>query len=180
MLHTLFLSAALAGTFRATALTESVAVPFTQAVPTPLHPGFAVGGALWSSKTEHFEHRVHLDGGFYHHPLVENALFLLPHWQTTAYPTRHFGLSALAGAGYKHTFYPGSTYVLRAGRYVPRRRAGHPKLTAMAGLGLAVPVSPTLSLVAQYRGHLDGPFAPATGFPVLTHIASHVGVEVTL
>jgi hypothetical protein len=162
---------------RVTLFDEAIAIPLTAAVPTPVHPGILIGTSVWSSGTEHLEHRLQLDLGGYLHRPIEHALFVLPHWQGTWRPVSRLGLSLLGGAGYKHAFYAAPTWVQRDGAWVRRRRAGHPEVTGQLGLGVDVRLDDHWALLVQHRGSVDGPFSPELA-PAMFHSSTHLGVEV--
>jgi|GEM_PF-1713400 len=168
---------------RATVLNEAIAVPFTRLFPTPVHPGMLVGTSLWARELDGVRfprtHRMQLDLSLYRHPLIEMAVVALPTWQTTWRPWKLAGLSLLGGIGYKHSIYPGETYARNedTGVYEPSTHWGHPEATAVVGFGLDVSVSDGWSVIAQYRGSVDGPFSSTLGMPVMTHLTTHLGVE---
>jgi len=162
---------------RVTLFDEAIAVPFTAAVPTPIHPGLLVGTSVAAWGSGALEHRVQLDVGGYLHRPIEHALFVLPGWQGTWRPLQAIGLSVLAGVGYKHAFYAAPTWVRRDGDWVRRIRAGRPEVTGQLGLGLDLHLDERWAIVVQHRGSVDGPFSPEFA-PAMFHLSTHVGVEV--
>lgn len=154
----------------------SIAFPFGTSPFATLHPGVLVGLPVWQRHSGHFHHRIELETGFAHVAPIETALSLVPSWQTTFW-TRALGLSLLAGLGYKHAFDAGHAYVLRDGAYTPGRRAGNPGLTAQIGLGVDVRVHEHVTVVAQVRSGLEGPYNPALT-AVLPRTWTLLGVEV--
>ena len=162
---------------RATVFNEAIAIPFTALATTPVHPGFMAGTSLMSVEGQRLDHRLHLDVGFYHHPLMENAVFVLPTWQSTWWLAPRLGVSGIAGVGYKHAFYPNTTYSSENGTSSEQFAWGHPEITTTLGFGVKVPINNTWALIAQYRGSLDGPFSKELGMPAMTHITTHIGVE---
>ncbi len=164
---------------RLTAFNESFAIPFASLGSVPVHPGGSVGAALWSGcqgEGQRFEHHLRLDLGYYHHALMENALTILPNWESTWWMARPIGLSMMGGVGYKHTFYPSQTFRKHAGSYAKKWSVGHPELSVQVGLGLHIAVATNWSVVAQYRGSADGPFSPELA-PIMTHMTTHLGLE---
>lgn len=171
-------SSSLAGSWqhhRLTVLDEAMALPATSLVSTPIHPGLMVGTSPWSSGGERLEHRLQLDGGVYLHAPLEHALFLLPSWQETCWPTRPLGLSLLGGVGAKLALPASPRWTKQDGEWRSSTRL-HPELTAQLGLGLDLRVHERWTVILQHRGALDAPFSPELA-PAMFHRTTHLGLE---
>lgn len=159
---------------------EGTALPFTQFLTLPLHPGVQVGTEFtYHRKGPNRIYQTANLAYFYHNYMAQGYSLNTE----IAYEFRaKFGLAfgALLGAGYLHTFSTQAEYRLVNGEYVRKRDRGNPRLMPSLALDLGYYIksknTPGTKIFLRYQGWAEYPFSP--GFiPIMTHINLHLGVK---
>lgn len=159
---------------------EGTALPFTQFLTLPIHPGIQVGTEF----TYHHKgvNRIYqtVNGAYFYHNYMAQGYYLNTE---IAYEFRtKFGLAfgALFGVGFLHTFSTQAEYALTDGEYIRKRDKGNPRLMPSLALDLGYYIksktTPGTKIFLRYQGWAEYPFSP--GFiPIMTHINLHLGVK---
>ncbi len=167
---------------RAGVFSESLALPWTQRLDAPLHPGVMLGVEFTLAGTP--THRL-LQGfsvAYAHVAHVQHTVELSAEWGYRF--TAPFGLQleAALSVGYLHEFLDGVTYASGAdGSWKAVPNLGRPQLWAALALGAGVDlrrVSPLpLDVFVRYQPGLQLPYSLANGIPVLPHVSLLVGLR---
>jgi hypothetical protein len=160
---------------------EAWALPSTQLVKNPIHPGVYVATEHDLAQGQHSRFYLTLGIGYYYHRNVQHGVFLN---LNAAYAYQfNFGLYAAAslGIGGINTMYPAPAYRLKDGAY--KRTVDWGKVSLMPNADFTVgytfnrhQVRP-FSVFTKYQVFLEYPYAPANTFPALPHTAFHVGTR---
>lgn len=159
---------------------EATAIPFTQALAEPIHPGLQIGTEFSYKNTlrKHVYQTANL--GFIFHNHLYQGVFI----QTDlGYDFRFaFGLTikALLGIGYLHTFTTRQEFQLIKGSYVSQNDRGNARAMPSLAVGFGYRLKPSKLLSPEifilYQPWIEYPYSP--GFiPLMTHINLQLGAK---
>lgn len=153
------LSAQLFQTISVALQTETLSFPFTRYFP--LHPGLEIGSRMWNLDKDISNHQANVYLGGYHHQKVENGIYLRGTYQYTLKVKNTVGIEFPVGAGYQHTFYPGTYYQLdsETGDWTSKTHGGVPRALVTGGLGLTYLKSERVHPFIRHESVLDFPLA---------------------
>ncbi|WP_247235581.1 hypothetical protein [Telluribacter sp. SYSU D00476] len=160
---------------------EAWALPSTQLVKSPIHPGLSVGTSYTLRQTT--RSTVSLNGtlGYFYHKNIQNNLHLLA---TLGYQHRVAGglhVGTALGLGYSHSVYPIQVYQLEGGEYQKATDWGKSALAPSFELNLGYTIhrhSPNpVTVFTRYQLLVEWPYAPENTFPALPHTLFHVGAK---
>ncbi len=161
-------------------MSEMTAIPFSQLLIKPVHPGIAIGTDLMVKDATAWYRSFGIEAGYYYHKLYEHAI-MLDAVYNFGY-TFNFGLrfKTIEALGYKHSILTGDTYIIENGEYVKKQHPGQPQVSAKIGLGLEYPVVDNLNITCDYTGMLAFPYSPESGMPYATHAVLRLGIKIQL
>ena len=157
-------------------VSESISVPFSQVIISPLHPGISIGTDLMIKDQTSWYRSFGVEASYYYHRTFEHAV-MLDAVYNFGY-TFSFGLRStiIGAAGYKHSILTGSTFVLEDGEYVKKTHFGTPQANFRIGLGLEYPLSEKISVTTNYNGIM--PVPGILGNPFSMHTLIKVGTKI--
>ncbi|MDJ1468955.1 hypothetical protein QNI19_04245 [Cytophagaceae bacterium DM2B3-1] len=156
---------------------ESVAIPFTQGFPTPIHPGMAVGTEIPTHQRTWSSTMVSVNLGYYFHKYLNQALFAQIGY---GYEFRSkIGISSLVqmGVGYLHVIRNQPEYSLQDGKYTSSSGIGRSRLMIAPSVDIGFYLKPKKiqsgRIFVRYQPWVEYPFS--SGFiPLLPHTNLHL------
>ena len=159
---------------------ESTAIPFTQFVTTPIHPGIQIGSEINYKLRE--RSRIFQTANinyFYHNHLAQGIGF------NTEFGYEYrmkFGLAfeGLIGVGYMHTFVTAEEFTFANGQYEKRPDKGnsrfYPSISLDVGYYLKKEDRTSPKIFIRYQSWAEYPYS-GDFIPVMAHINLHLGVK---
>lgn len=156
---------------------------------SPIHPGITFGTEFrygkdsktpgQTDKKNIFSQTAKL--GYSYHRLVKTDMLLYSELHYTYRITQRFGLDALVGAGYVHSFSAVPIYVWKDTGYVRKPNPGKPRImgTFALGTGYFIDKYKRLRAFVNYRFSIHTPFINEY-VPLLPNTALHIGLELPL
>ncbi len=159
---------------------ESTAIPFTQFVTTPIHPGAQLGTEFNYKIKKHCRIFQTANSSYFYHNYLAQGIGLNTE---LGYEYRlKFGLAfeGLLGIGYLHTFATTEEFILSNGKYQKKSDRGnarlYPSLSIDIGYYLKNKEKNSWKLFVRYQSWIEYPYSP--GFiPIMTHINFHIGAK---
>lgn len=160
------------------AINESIAFPFSSY--SEFHPGFELGYSIRSNEKEHSIRQLNVYAGWFLHQYVENGFFLRGEYSYKLKLGEAFTAGIYGGAGYLHTFYPGTLYQIDefTGEINSVRQFGRPRVMISAGLQLSYRSKAGIEPFLKQEFAVESPFA--NGTPVMPHSFLKLGMNINL
>jgi hypothetical protein len=160
---------------------EAWAIPSTQLIKNPIHPGISIGTAYaLKQKNRSSLHLGATLGYFYHKNFQHNVHAIV----SLAYERRLFAgihLGGSLGVGYSHSIYPTPVYSLKDGEYQRVTDWGKPAFMPAADLNFGYTFNrkreKLFTVFTKYQVLAEWPYAPENTFPVLPHTLFHAGLR---
>src|SRR5210317_5657 len=92
--------------FSLTAINESIAFPFSSY--SEFHPGFELGVSVLSSEKDHSIRQLNTYAGWFLHQHIESGFYFRGEYSYKLKLGKGLRAGIYGGAGYLHTFYPGT------------------------------------------------------------------------
>lgn len=159
---------------------EATAIPYTQLLPAPIHPGVQIGTEFKWKEGPNFRLYPGINVGYMYHRHLFQAVFVNVEIGYD-YKTS-FGINAKGkiGLGYLHTFTTQQEYQFDNGGYVSRADKGNMRVMPSLSLGLGYNLkkdrlqSPEIFVL--YQSWIEFPYSP--GFiPLMSHVNVHLGTK---
>lgn len=160
------------------AINESIAFPFTSY--GEFHPGFELGVSIISREKEHSIRQVNAYAGWFLHQYIENGFFLRGEYSYKLKLGEAFTVGIYGGAGYLHTFYPGTLYQIDevTGEINSVRQFGRPRIMLSTGIQISYRSPVGIEPFLKQEFAVETPFA--NGIPVMPHSFLKLGINVNL
>lgn len=161
-----------------TAINESIAFPFTSY--KEFHPGLELGFSIRTREKEHSIRQLNAYAGWFLHQHIESAFFLRGEYNYKVKLGEAFTAGFYGGAGYMHTFYPGTLYEIdeATGEISPSSQLGRPRALISAGLQLSYRTKAGIEPFVKQEFALETPFA--NGIPLMPHSFLKLGININL
>lgn len=160
---------------------EATALPFTEFITTPIHPGIQIGSEVNYAVRKHARFFQSANLSYFYHRHLAQGIGL---HSSFGYEYRTgFGieLSGLIGIGYMHTFATAKEYTFTNGSYEKQADKGNsrffPSISVELGYYLDKDKIFSPKVFLRYQSWAEYPYSP--GFiPVMTHINLHLGATI--
>jgi len=161
-----------------TAMNESIAFPFTSY--SEFHPGVELGVSIHTSEKEHSIRQLNVYVGWFLHQYIESSFFLRGEYSYKLKLGEAFTAGFYGGAGYMHTFYPGTLYEIdeNTGEMIPLSQLGRPRALISAGLQLSYRTAVGIEPFVKQEFSIETPFA--NGIPLMPHSFLKLGININL
>lgn len=161
-----------------TAINESIAFPFTSY--REFHPGLELGVSVVSSEKDHSIRQLNVYAGWFLHQHIESGFFLRGEYSYKVKLGKAFTVGLYGGAGYLHTFYPGTLYLVDkdSGEILPSKQWGRPRALISTGLQLSYRSKGGIEPFLKQEFALETPFA--NGIPVMPHSFLKLGININI
>lgn len=158
---------------------ESTAIPYTQFITTPIHPGLQIGTEFNYSAKRQSRLFQTLNASYFYHNYLSQGIGLT---SELGYELRSkFGLTytGLLGIGYMHTLSNAEEFTFSNGKYEMKPDKGNPRFVPSLSIDVGYYLSPKINspqIFLRYQSWVEFPYSP--GFiPIMTHINLHVGFK---
>lgn len=161
-------------------INEATAIPFTQFITKPVHPGIRIGRDFYYRQGQRHHLFQSISIGYIYHRYLYHGFFINTE---LAYDRKlDFGLNIKGafGLGYLHTFSTQKEYRFQNGQYQKGTDKGNSRLMASLTTGLGFRLqsknlySPEIFML--YTGWAEYPYSP--GFiPFMAHTNSQIGAK---
>lgn len=161
-------------------INEATAIPFTQLLSSPVHPGIRAGtDFMYRNRPKHQLYQS-INIGYVYHRYLYHGLFINTELGYDRKLAIGFNLKGALGIGYLHTFGTQQAYRFQNGQYQKWKDRGNSRVMASLSTGLGYRLqkkslySPEIFML--YTGWAEYPYSP--GFiPIMAHINSQVGAK---
>lgn len=159
---------------------ESTAIPFTQFLTLPIHPGIQIGTEFNYTKRPHSRFFQTANTSYFFHHYLTQGIGLTSEFGYEYRLKNGLSFSSLIGIGYLHTFSTAQEYIFKNGKYVKKADFGNARLYPSFSFDLGYHLKPTnknsTQLFIRYQSWLEYPYSP--GFiPIMAHINLHIGAK---
>jgi hypothetical protein len=166
------------GRYRISVFNESTAIPFTNFLNSPIHPGIQAGREFAWKESDHLRLYPTLSVGYLFHRDLYQAVYVNLELGFDVKLDVGLNLKSALGLGYLHSFTTTPEYRLEDGVYVKRPDQGNARLMPSLSVGLGYRLQPdnpkSSELFMLYQSWLEYPYSP--GFiPVMAHTNLHLG-----
>lgn len=159
---------------------ESTAIPITQFVTAPIHPGIQIGSEINYKVKESSRIFQTANINYFYHNHLAQGIGLNTEF---GYEYRmKFGLAieGLVGVGYMHTFATAEEFTFANGQYEKRPDKGnsrfYPSISLDVGYYLKKDDRTSPKVFVRYQSWAEYPYS-GDFIPVMTHINLHLGVK---
>lgn len=159
---------------------EATAIPYTQFITVPFHPGIQLGTEFNYKTKGHSRLFQTASINYFYHNHLNQGIGLYSEFGYEYRIQLGLAFSGLFGLGYMHTFATAEEFSLTNGQYESRPDRGNPRLFPSFSLDIGYYLNSenqySPKIFIRYQSWAEYPFSP--GFiPVMTHINLHVGVK---
>jgi len=161
-----------------TATNESIAFPFTSY--SEFHPGLELGVSILSKEKAHSIRQFNTYAGWFLHQHLESGFYLRGEYSYKLKLGEAFTVGVYGGAGYMHTFFPGTLYEIDAstGEISPVQQYGRPRALLSAGLQVSYRTAMGIEPFVKQEFAIETPFA--NGIPLMPHSFLKLGININL
>lgn len=159
---------------------EATAIPFTNFIDTPIHPGIQAGTDFEWKQGEHFRLYPSVSVGYMFHRKLFHGIYANLELGFDYKTSMGLNLKSKLGIGYLRTHSAQQEFQLKNGQYVSKRDRGNARVMPSLSLGLGYdlrrndPRSPEVFIM--YQSWIEYPYSP--GFiPVMAHTSFHLGTR---
>ena len=164
--------------FSLTAINESIAFPFTSY--GEFHPGFELGVSILSKEKDHSIRQLNTYAGWFLHQHIESGFYIRGEYSYKFKLAKGFAAGFYGGAGYLHTFYPGTLYQIdkETGEFYSSPQLGRARALISAGLQLSYRSEAGFEPFVKQEFAVETPFA--NGIPLMPHSFLKLGININI
>lgn len=161
-----------------TAMNESIAFPFTSY--SEFHPGFELGVSILSSEKDHSIRQLNTYAGWFLHQHIESGFYFRAEYSYKLKLGKGLRAGIYGGAGYLHTFYPGTLYEIdeETGEFFSSKQLGRSRALISAGLQLSYRSEAGFEPFVKQEFAVETPFA--NGIPLMPHSFLKLGININI
>lgn len=159
---------------------ESTAIPFTELITTPIHPGIQLGSELDYKTGMHSRLFQTINASCFYHNYLALGVGLATELGYELRTGSGLAFTSLLGVGYMHTFSVAEEFTFSNDRYEKKSDRGNPRFIPSIAIELGYYIQPenlsSPKIFIRYHSWVEYPYSP--GFiPIMTHINLHVGLK---